>query len=67
MRSAFGAAVMDILLSDSAILFLAFAGLLTTTVSIVRDTRSQRARLIPEQLPVLVQRRGSSKRRKLAA
>jgi hypothetical protein len=58
---------MDVLLSDPAILFLTFAGLLTTAVSIVRDTRSQRERGAPEPLPVPVERRATVKRRKMAA
>jgi hypothetical protein len=58
---------MEVLLSDPAILFLTFAGLLTTAASIVRDTRSQRERAAPEPLPVPVERRTTAKRRKIAA
>ncbi len=60
--------VMDILLSDPAIFLLTFAGLLTTAVSIVRDTRSQRGRVSVDQLPMLVDRGDArTERRELAA
>jgi hypothetical protein len=59
---------MDILLSDPAILFFAFAGLITTAVSIVRDTRSQRARLDIRRLPAIIDRGDArADRRELAA
>ena len=35
--------VLQILISDNALLLFSFAGLTATTVAILRDTRSQRA------------------------
>jgi len=46
--------VLDMLLSDSAILVFAAIGLVTTTVSIVLDARAERERVTGERVPVKV-------------
>lgn len=42
--------VLQTLISDSALLLFSFAGLATTAVAILRDTRAQRAELT--QIPL---------------
>lgn len=44
--------VLDILLSDSAIVLFAAIGLVTTTVSIVLDARAERERVAAERFSV---------------
>jgi hypothetical protein len=48
--------MIEILTSDPAILLFTSLGLAATAVSIVRDTRTQRARTKVERLPSLVER-----------
>ena len=50
-----GSAVMDLLTSDAAILLFSCIGLAVTTLSILRDTRSQRAAVaVPDNVHQLV-------------
>ena len=43
---------MEIITSDTAIVLFAFAGLMATAVSIIRDTRSQRQTATIHELPM---------------
>ena len=42
--------VIELLMSDPVILFFSAAGLVVTTVSIVRDTRTQRAQSLAQKI-----------------
>ena len=54
MTRASTCAVMELLTSDSAILIFACAGLVATTVGIVRDTRAQSRSTREEEASVLI-------------
>lgn len=53
---AYAGLVVDILISDTAIVLFTCAGLLVTAVSIVRDTRAMRDQKRTEQVVSLVER-----------
>jgi hypothetical protein len=43
---------MDLLTGDGALAIFAAVGIVVTTVSIVRDAKAQKARLVTEEVPV---------------
>jgi len=51
MRGAYGLRVMELLTSDSGLALLTALGIVATAVSIVRDARAQKARLVTEEVP----------------
>ena len=51
MRGAYELRVMELLTSDSGLAFLTALGIVATAVSIVRDARAQKARLVTEEVP----------------
>jgi hypothetical protein len=48
--------VMDMVTSDGALVLFTAVGIAATVVSIVLDTRAQRARVVAEDVPVEVRR-----------
>ncbi len=50
MRGAYELRVMELLTSDSGLAFLTALGIVATAVSIVRDARAQKARLVTEEV-----------------
>jgi hypothetical protein len=44
--------VLDLLTSDGALAIFAAVGIVATAVSIVRDAKAQKARLVTEEVPV---------------
>ena len=51
MRGAYELRVMELLTSDSGLALLTALGIVATAVSIVRDARAQKARLVTEEVP----------------
>jgi len=51
MRGAHVVPVMDLLTTDGGLAVLSALGIVATAVSIVRDARAQKARLVTEEVP----------------
>jgi hypothetical protein len=47
---------MELLTSDSGLAVLTAVGIVVTAISIVRDARAQKARLVAEEVPVDLRR-----------